>query len=68
MPTNPFYEAEKTPKRKKKQHAKSAAAPSPEREVSKPTTTAASPKASEKPKHVRLTPRGTAGTSQSTRR
>ena len=43
MTTNPFYELKPEPKRKKKQPAK-------------PATTTAKPKASQKPKRVRLTP------------
>ena len=53
---NSAYDHEPEPKRKKKKPAKPDAARTPARKVSKPATTAAKPKASEKPKRVRLTP------------
>ena len=54
---NPAYDHEPEPKRTKKQPATPAAARAPARKVAKPATTVAKPKASEKPKRVRLTPR-----------
>ena len=53
---NSAYDHEPEPKRKEKKPAKPDAARTPARKVSKPATTSAKPKASEKPKRVRLTP------------
>ena len=53
---NPAYDHEPEPKGKKRQPAKPPAPRTPARKVSKPATIAAKPKASEKPKRVRLTP------------
>ena len=53
---NSAYDHEPEPKRTKKQPATPAAARAPARKVAKPATTVAKPKASEKPKRVRLTP------------
>ena len=58
FPVNPnsAYDREPEPKRKTSRSGKTAAARTPGRKVSKPTTTAAKPKASKKSKRVRLTP------------
>ena len=52
---NSAYDHEPEPKRKTRKSGKTAAARTPARKVSKPATTAAKPKASKKPKRVRLT-------------
>ena len=55
VPTNPAYQPKPQPKTKTRKPAKKDAVHTPARKASNPAATAAKPKASKKPKRVRLT-------------